>query len=75
MGSPKKPKKTYSRPFKIWDRTRLDEEKPTIKEFGLKNKKELWKAASLLRKYSGQAKKAYPPEGKTGRYRKNAVDW
>ena len=64
MGSPKKPKKTYSRPFKIWDRARLDEEKPTIKEFGLKNKKELWKAASLLRKYSGQAKRLIPLRGK-----------
>ena len=57
MGSPKKPKKMYSRPFKIWDRTRLDAEKPTIKEFGLKNKKELWRTASLLRKYAGQAKR------------------
>jgi len=57
MGSPKQPKKQYSRPFKIWNRERLDTEKPMIDEFGLKNKQELWRTASLLRKFTAQAKR------------------
>ena len=57
MGSPKQPKKKYSRPFKPWDRKRLDSEKPVMNEFGLKNKRELWRTASLLRKFTAQAKR------------------
>lgn len=57
MGSPKQPKKKYSRPFKMWNRERLDTEKPVVSEFGLKNKQELWKTASILRKYTAQAKR------------------
>ena len=56
MGSTRKSKKQYSKPLKMWDKDRLDEERPLIKEFGLKNKKELWKTTSLLRKYARQAK-------------------
>ena len=57
MGSPRQPKKKYSRPFKIWNRDRLDTEKPIVSEFGLKNKQELWKTASILRKFTAQAKR------------------
>ena len=57
MGSPNQPKKKYSRPFKPWDRKRLDSEKPVMNEFGLKNKRELWRTASLLRKFTAQAKR------------------
>ena len=56
MGSPRKPKKQYSRPLKLWNKDRLDEERPLIRKFGLKNKQELWKTMSLLRKYARQAK-------------------
>ena len=56
MGSTRKPKKQYSVPLQLWNKDRLEEEKPLIKEFGLKNKKELWKATTLLRKYARQAK-------------------
>ena len=63
MGSPRKPKKQYSRPFKIWNRDRLDREKPIVKEFGLKNKTELWRSASLLRKYTSQAKRLIASRG------------
>ncbi len=57
MGSPRQPKKKYSRPFKHWSKERLDYEAPLIKEFGLKNKKELWKVSSLLSKFAFQAKR------------------
>lgn len=57
MGDPKKPRKMYSRPLKLWNKERYDKEKPLFQEFGLKNKQELWKTDSLLRKYTGQAKR------------------
>ncbi len=57
MGSPRQPKKKYSRPLKRWSKERLDSEKPVIQEFGLKNKKEIWRAASSLRKFAAQAKR------------------
>lgn len=56
MGQPKLKKKTYSKPTHPWQKERLEEENALLKEFGLKNKKEVWRVASLLRKYARQAK-------------------
>ena len=56
MGHPKLKKKTYSKPTHPWQKERLEEEKALLDEFGLKNKKEVWRVASLLRKYAKQAK-------------------
>jgi small subunit ribosomal protein S4 len=57
MGDPKKLKKNYAKPLKKWSADRLAEEKPIVSEYGLKNKKELWRMSSQLRKYAGQAKR------------------
>jgi small subunit ribosomal protein S4 len=57
MGHPKLKKRTYRTPKHPWQKERIGEEKELLKEFGLKNKKEIWKASSLLRKYTRQAKK------------------
>lgn len=56
MGHPKLKKKTYSKPTHPWQKERIEEEKALLTEFGLKNKEEIWKVASLLRKYARQAK-------------------
>ncbi len=56
MGDPKKPKKKYSRPQHPWRRAQLEEEKVLVEEYGLKNKKDLWKIASKLSHYKQQAK-------------------
>ena len=56
MGHPKLKKKTFSKPTHPWQKERIEEEKELLKEFGLKNKEEIWKVASLLRKYAKQAK-------------------
>ena len=56
MGHPKLKKRRYSKPTHPWQKERIEEEKLLLKEFGLKNKSEIWKAASLLRKYAKQAK-------------------
>ena len=56
MGQPKLKKKKYSKPTHPWQKERLEAEKELLREFGLKNKEEVWKVSSLLRKYAKQAK-------------------
>jgi len=53
----KKKHKTYSRPKRPFDKTRIDEEALIKKEFGLKNKKEIWKANSQIKLIREKAKK------------------
>jgi len=57
MGHPKLKRKTYSGPTHPWQKERIEAEKELLKEFGLKNKKEVWRISSLLRKYARQSKK------------------
>ena len=57
MGDPKKQRKKFSSPTKRWSKERIDEEKELVKEYGLKNKKEIWKAESKLRNFTRQAKR------------------
>lgn len=57
MGDPRRLKKKYETPAHPWQKERLDAEKELSEEYGLKNKREIWKAASKLRRYTNQAKK------------------
>jgi small subunit ribosomal protein S4 len=50
MGHPKKRKKTYEKPRRPWETKRIKEEKELTEKFGLKNKREIWKAASIIKK-------------------------
>ncbi|MBI5872395.1 30S ribosomal protein S4 [archaeon] len=56
MGDPKKIRKKYEKPRHPWIKEGIEEGKILVKEYGLKNKKELWKAESFLRKIKRQAK-------------------
>jgi small subunit ribosomal protein S4 len=56
MGDPKKIRKQYSTPIHPWQKARIDEEKILIKEYGLTNKKEIWRQASKVRGFARQAK-------------------
>ncbi|MBS3126021.1 30S ribosomal protein S4 [Candidatus Woesearchaeota archaeon] len=56
MGDPKHPKKKYSTPSHPWQKARIEEEKVLLKEYGLVNKKEIWKMNSLLKGFTQQAK-------------------
>ncbi|MDP2973691.1 MAG: 30S ribosomal protein S4 [Candidatus Diapherotrites archaeon] len=56
MGDPKKHRKKYETPSHPWRGERIKEESGLVKEFGLKNKKEVWKASSFLRKFKKQTK-------------------
>jgi small subunit ribosomal protein S4 len=56
MGDPRKQRRKYSGPQHPWNRARIDEEKVLVEEYGLKNKKELWKMSSKLAQFKRQAK-------------------
>ncbi len=51
MGYPGKNRKMYSRPRTPWQADRIASEVEIVKAFGLRNKRELWKAQAFLRKY------------------------
>ena len=53
----KRKHKTYSKPKRPFDKVRLDEEAQIKKEFGLKNKKEIWKADANVNSLREKAKK------------------
>ena len=57
MGDPSKLRKKYEAPFKPWEAARIEEEKQIIKDYGLVNKREIWKMLSLQRRFRREAKK------------------
>jgi small subunit ribosomal protein S4 len=52
----KRQKKKYETPLRPWDKQRLEEEKKLLKKFGLKNKKEIWRAEAIVRKFRRMAR-------------------
>lgn len=56
MGHPKRQKKKYDTPLHPWDAGRIEEERDLVKDYGLKNKKEIWKAETILRDFKRQIK-------------------
>mgnify|MGYP000524700928 CR=1 FL=1 len=53
---PKRKQKKYKKPKRAFDKVRIEEENRLIKKYGLKNKKEIWKADSAVDKLRKQAK-------------------
>lgn len=51
MGDPRRLRKKYSSPGHPYEKDRIEEENKLLKDYGLKNKREVWKAESQLRKY------------------------
>lgn len=56
MGDPKFPRRKYATPFHPWKADRIAEERAIQKKYGLKNKKEVWRAKSHLRAFRGRAR-------------------
>jgi small subunit ribosomal protein S4 len=56
MGDPKKSRKTWERPGHPWIKERLIEEMELVGQYGLRNKRELWKAQTILRRIRNKAK-------------------
>ena len=56
MGDPKFLRRTYDTPKHPWEAARMDDERKLLAKYGLKNKRELWKAQSVLRGFRRQAR-------------------
>ncbi|MBI2076157.1 MAG: 30S ribosomal protein S4 [Candidatus Aenigmarchaeota archaeon] len=56
MGHPKKQRKKYEKPFKPFDKDRIEKEKKLMGEYGLKRKHEIWRANSILRNFRRRAR-------------------
>ncbi|RLE48025.1 30S ribosomal protein S4 [Candidatus Woesearchaeota archaeon] len=57
MGDPRRIRRKYIGPSHPWQKSRLDEERALMRDYALKNKKELWRMSSILKKFTNQAKK------------------
>ena len=53
----KRKHKTYSRPKRPFDKPRIEAEAIIMEEFGLKNKREIWKAEARIKSIREKAKK------------------
>lgn len=60
MGDIKRKQQLYSRPRQLFNRERIDEENVLVKTYGLKNKKEIWKAEAQISKLRRRAKSLIP---------------
>ncbi|RLI15442.1 30S ribosomal protein S4, partial [Candidatus Bathyarchaeota archaeon] len=56
MGDPKKPRKKWEGPTHPWRKDVLLQELGLIGKYGLRNKRELWRAKTFLRKIRNQAR-------------------
>lgn len=66
MGDPKRPRKQYETPSHPWKADRLAAELQLVGEYGLRNKRELWRAQTILRKIRAHARRLF---GLTGEER------
>ncbi|MGM5480791.1 MAG: 30S ribosomal protein S4 [Nanobdellota archaeon] len=56
MGQPKRIRRKYDTPIHPWIKSRIDDEKRLAKTYGTKNKKEIWRMETVLKKFKSQAK-------------------
>jgi small subunit ribosomal protein S4 len=56
MGYPVKKSKSFETPKHPWQEARMASEVQLVKAYGLRNKREVWKAASMLRMYRSEAR-------------------
>lgn len=59
MGDPKFPRKKYETPSHPWEAERIEREQDLMHKYGLKNKKEVWKAETFLRNIRGHARELF----------------
>lgn len=63
MGDPRKNKSKYSRPAQPWQKDRIEEERTLVREYGLKNKTEIYKTVSRLKTFADLAKNLIAARG------------
>ncbi len=57
MGDPKFPRKKYETPSHPWEAERIRREKEILHKYGLRNKREIWRAETFLRRIREQARR------------------
>ncbi|MFH1750473.1 MAG: 30S ribosomal protein S4 [Candidatus Micrarchaeota archaeon] len=62
MGA-KRLRKSYEKPKKLWDKTRIETESKLKKEYELKNAREVWKMQTILRKIRREARRLLSGKG------------
>ena len=69
MGDPKKSRKKWEGPSHPWIKLNLEREQVLLGKYGLRNKKELWIAETIIRKFRHQARAllALPPAERAAR--------
>ncbi len=72
MGSPKRNRRKYDKPKDIWNLARINADNALIKEFGLKNMKELWKAQHEISRLRGNVRTLLAGNG-TASVEKNII--
>jgi small subunit ribosomal protein S4 len=70
MGDPRQIRKKYATPSHPWQKLRIEEEAVLMKEYGFKNKTELWKLNSKLNNIKSQVKDLIPRKDKTAEQQK-----
>ncbi len=60
MGDPKFSRRQYEEPEHPWKGDRIEREDEYVRKYGLKNKREFWKAESMLRQQRAQARQYLP---------------
>lgn len=63
MGDPKKSRRKWEGPGHPWIRVNLEKEQVLVGKYGLRNKRELWLAQTIIRNFRHQARSllALPP--------------
>lgn len=56
MGHPKKFRKKYERPKKPYDKARIESERKILENFGLRRKREIWRAEGIVRDFRRRAR-------------------
>ncbi|HKG89798.1 MAG TPA: 30S ribosomal protein S4, partial [Nitrososphaeraceae archaeon] len=56
MGDPRKSKKRFHRPRRIWTTDQLNSELYIVGSYGLRNKRELWRAQTEVARLRNQAR-------------------
>ncbi len=64
MGAPRKKRKQFEIPKRIWDAARIKEERHLVDEYGLKNMRELWRMKTILRKIRRETRRLQSGKGK-----------
>ena len=57
MGDPKKLRKHWEKPKKMFDKARIEREKELVKKYGFRRKREIWKLEYIFKNYKRRVRK------------------